>query len=163
MQTSQIEENLAKTINCVGQSNLSFTEENLKLLISELSRSLQTLMEQSRVVIIKENIYCILYINCILCYIQRTAFFDKAFFGGFRWQTHLKATSEPCLQNCQQKASHLEISMMLSSWDSGSKSRWSPCYLKSHVNSCPASTHVASAVRPTGHCTFIMFPSADMW
>ncbi|XP_016392400.1 uncharacterized protein LOC107727132 [Sinocyclocheilus rhinocerous] len=48
--TLQIEENLAKTINCVAQSNLSFTEENLKLLITELSRSLQTLMEQSRVV-----------------------------------------------------------------------------------------------------------------
>ncbi|XP_016105313.1 uncharacterized protein [Sinocyclocheilus grahami] len=48
--TSQIEENLAKTINCVAQSNLSFTEENLKLLITEFSRSLQTLMEQSRVV-----------------------------------------------------------------------------------------------------------------
>ncbi|XP_058625899.1 uncharacterized protein mslna [Onychostoma macrolepis] len=46
--TSQIEENLAKTINCVAQSNLRFTEEDLKLLITELSRSLQ--MEQSRAV-----------------------------------------------------------------------------------------------------------------
>ncbi|XP_059415122.1 uncharacterized protein LOC132149732 [Carassius carassius] len=42
-QTSQTEENLAKSINCVAQSNLSFTEENLKLLTTELSRTLQTL------------------------------------------------------------------------------------------------------------------------
>ncbi|XP_016414988.1 uncharacterized protein LOC107745597 [Sinocyclocheilus rhinocerous] len=41
--TSQMEENLAKAIICVAQSNLSFTEENLKLLITELSRTLQTL------------------------------------------------------------------------------------------------------------------------
>ncbi|XP_043090611.1 uncharacterized protein LOC122341315 [Puntigrus tetrazona] len=48
--TSQIADNLAKTINCVAQTNLSFTEENLKLLITDLSRTLQTLMDQSRVV-----------------------------------------------------------------------------------------------------------------
>ncbi|XP_052399699.1 uncharacterized protein LOC127946925 [Carassius gibelio] len=42
-QTSQTEENLAKSINCVAQSNLSFTEGNLKLLTTELSRTLQTL------------------------------------------------------------------------------------------------------------------------
>uniref|UniRef100_A0A8C1ZK03 Mesothelin a n=1 Tax=Cyprinus carpio TaxID=7962 RepID=A0A8C1ZK03_CYPCA len=42
-QTSQTEENLAKSINCVAQSNLIFTEENQKLLITELSRTLQTL------------------------------------------------------------------------------------------------------------------------
>ncbi len=154
MQISQTEENLAKTINCVAQSNLSFTEGDLKLLVTELSRSL---MDQSRVVItttIKQCIYIYIYV-CI--YILDCIFY------GFRWLTHLKATSEPCLQNCQQKASHREISMMLSSWVSGSKSRWSPCYLKSHRNSCPASTHVPSAVRPTGHCTLIMFPSTDIW
>ncbi|XP_039542404.1 uncharacterized protein mslna [Pimephales promelas] len=46
-QISQTEESLAKAINCVAQSNLSFTEENLRLLITELSSPLQTQMEQS--------------------------------------------------------------------------------------------------------------------
>lgn len=53
MQTSQTEENLAKSINCVAQSNLIFTEENQKLLITELSRTLQTLT--SKLVIIKKK------------------------------------------------------------------------------------------------------------
>ncbi|KAK7168100.1 hypothetical protein R3I94_002221 [Phoxinus phoxinus] len=44
---SQTGESLAKAINCVAQSNLSFTEDNLRLLITELSRPLQTQMEQS--------------------------------------------------------------------------------------------------------------------
>jgi len=47
LQISQTEESLAKAINCVAQSNLSFTEENLRLLITELSSPLQTQMEQS--------------------------------------------------------------------------------------------------------------------
>ncbi|XP_056091606.1 uncharacterized protein LOC130071023 [Rhinichthys klamathensis goyatoka] len=44
---SQTGESLAKAINCVAQSNLNFTEENLRLLITELSSPLQTQMEQS--------------------------------------------------------------------------------------------------------------------
>ncbi|XP_051988667.1 uncharacterized protein mslna [Xyrauchen texanus] len=45
--TSQAEESLAKTITCVARTNLNFTEENLKLMITELSRPLRTLSEQS--------------------------------------------------------------------------------------------------------------------
>ncbi|XDV12687.1 hypothetical protein PO909_001284 [Leuciscus waleckii] len=44
---SQTGESLAKAITCVAQSNLSFTEENLQLLIANLSIPLQTQMEQS--------------------------------------------------------------------------------------------------------------------
>ncbi|XP_051743670.1 uncharacterized protein mslna [Ctenopharyngodon idella] len=44
---SQNGESLAKTIKCVAQSNMSFTEENLRLLITEFSRPLQTQIEQS--------------------------------------------------------------------------------------------------------------------
>lgn len=155
MQTSQTEENLAKSINCVAQSNLIFTEENQKLLITELSRTLQTLT--SKLVIIKKKK------TIFVLHSKDWPFWQGFFFFfGFRWQTPLK-TSQPCLQNCQQKASHLEILMMWISWDSGSKLRWSPFYLKFHVNSCLASTHVASAARPTGHCMFITFPSADIW
>ncbi|XP_077069477.1 uncharacterized protein mslna [Siphateles boraxobius] len=44
LQTGQ---SLAKVINCVAQSNLSFTEENLRLLITELSRPLQTQVTNS--------------------------------------------------------------------------------------------------------------------
>ncbi|XP_048049205.1 uncharacterized protein mslna isoform X2 [Megalobrama amblycephala] len=44
---SQSGESLAKAINCVAQSNLSFTEENLRLLTAELSKPLQTQIEQS--------------------------------------------------------------------------------------------------------------------
>ncbi len=66
MQISQTEENLAKTINCVAQSNLSFTEGDLKLLVTELSRSL---MDQSRVVITTTIKQCIYIYICMYIYI----------------------------------------------------------------------------------------------
>ncbi|KAK2916614.1 hypothetical protein Q8A67_000988 [Cirrhinus molitorella] len=49
-QTSQAEENLAKATICVAKTNLTFTEENLRLLTADLSKLLQTLMEQSKLV-----------------------------------------------------------------------------------------------------------------
>lgn len=69
LQISQTGESLAKAINCVAQSNLNFTGENLRLLTTELTKPLQTQVEQSVRIQIKMSV----------CYIQRTAFFDKTF------------------------------------------------------------------------------------
>ncbi|XP_056310218.1 uncharacterized protein mslna [Danio aesculapii] len=46
-QVSQNAESLAKTLKCVAQTNLSFTEENLQLLTTELSKTLQTQVTNS--------------------------------------------------------------------------------------------------------------------
>nr|XP_021330389.1 mesothelin isoform X2 [Danio rerio] len=46
-QVSQNAESLAKTLKCVAQTNLSLTEENLQLLTTELSKTLQTKVQQS--------------------------------------------------------------------------------------------------------------------
>lgn len=61
LQISQNGESLAKTIKCVAQSNMSFTEENLRLLITEFSRPLQTQIEQSVRIQIKKICVWVLY------------------------------------------------------------------------------------------------------
>lgn len=149
-QVSHAAENLAVVLRCVPHSNLSLTGENLKLLVTELSKILtgpHTMMvrilyvQSSEIQLKSRQMSC----YCDIWHIV------KSF--PFRMTVRVGPTSQTCLANFRQMASVLRTLVMRTSSASGSWSDCGPSYLQCQRSTYPASALETSAVKPTKPCT----------